>query len=129
MNSHLKNFYPDDVLNESGGSGNKSATGDSLNINNSLTNSFSNSPGQSGALSTDSAEYDRKISLLTKKLRSYEKRRHKLVYESKQEQAASNSNQQQQQSQPQQQQQTQSTEQQQAENKVSITTTTKKQAK
>ena len=124
MNSHLKNFYPDDVLNESGGSGagNKSATGDSLNINNSLTNSFSNSPGQSGggALSTDSAEYDRKISLLTKKLRSYEKRRHKLVYESKQEQAASNTNQQQQsQSQPQQQQQqTQSTEQQQAENKV-----------
>jgi glycyl-tRNA synthetase beta subunit len=93
MNSHLKSFYPDDALNESssggGGSINKSVTGDSLN-NNSLTNSFSNSP----QAAVDSAEYDRKINLLTKKLRSYEKRRHKLIYESKQEQdaAAANAN-------------------------------------
>lgn len=87
MNSHLKSFYPDDALNESGSGGggsiNKSVTGDSLN-NNSLTNSFSNSP----QAAVDSAEYDRKINLLTKKLRSYEKRRHKLIYESKQEQDA-----------------------------------------
>ena len=90
MNSHLKSFYPDDALNESSGGGggsggsiNKSVTGDSIN-NNSLTNSFSNSP----QAAVDSAEYDRKINLLTKKLRSYEKRRHKLIYESKQEQDA-----------------------------------------
>lgn len=83
MNSHLRSFYPDDVLNESATSGNKSVAAESIN-NNSLTNSFS-SP-QSASLSADSADYDRKINLLTKKLRSYEKRRHKLVYESKQEQ-------------------------------------------
>lgn len=98
MNSHLKSFYPDDVLNESAGSGvNKSVTSENLN-NNSLTNSFS-SP-QSTTLSADSAEYDRKISMLTKKLRSYEKRRHKLVYESKQEQQHQQQQQQSQQQQP-----------------------------
>lgn len=129
MNTHLRNFYPDDVLNESSGSTasgagvvNKSVTGESLNINNSLTNSFS-SP-HSGAVvgggggSSDSVEFDRKINLLTKKLRSYEKRRHKLVYESKQEQptTSTNSGQQQQQTQ----QTTQSNSNEQAENKVSF---------
>jgi hypothetical protein len=83
MNSHLKNFYPDDILNDSA---NKSGHNNDSSINNtnsSLTNSFS-TPQQS----SDSGEYDKKINLLNKKLRSYEKRRHKLVYESKQEQDA-----------------------------------------
>lgn len=79
MNSHLKNFYPDETaLNDS-------VPGESSMTSTSGVGSMANSPL---VVDASSADYERKINLLTKKLRAYEKRRHKLVYESKQEQAA-----------------------------------------
>lgn len=81
MNSHLKNFYPEDYLNDSV---NKSANNnDSLNNNN---NNSTNGNFSTPQHSNDSTEYDKKIYVLNKKLRSYEKRRQKLLYESKREQ-------------------------------------------
>jgi hypothetical protein len=89
MNSHLKNFYPDDSLNDSANkSGSNNNNNDSINNNSSAvsTNQFS-TPQHTN----DSSEYDKKIYLLNKKLRTYEKRRQKLLYESKKEQEQTNS--------------------------------------
>ncbi|CAF0800592.1 unnamed protein product [Brachionus calyciflorus] len=78
MNSHLRTFYDDDLdsINKS------SVNNESMNSNTS--NSFSTPQ------SNDSSEHDKKIFLLHKKLKSYEKRRQKLLYDSKKEQENSN---------------------------------------
>lgn len=73
MNTHLKNFYDDEAA--------KSPNNDSITSN--VSQSFS-TPQQN-----ESTEYDKRKFLLHKKLKSYEKRRQKLLYESKKEQEAS----------------------------------------
>ncbi|RNA38158.1 hypothetical protein BpHYR1_024600 [Brachionus plicatilis] len=73
MNAHLKNFYDDEA--------DKSHNNDSNASN--VNQSFS-TPQQN-----ESSEYDKRKFLLHKKLKTYEKRRQKLLYESKKEQEAS----------------------------------------
>lgn len=72
MNAHLKNFYDDEA--------DKSHNNDSIASNNNQ--SFSTPQPN------ESTEYDKRKFLLHKKLKSYEKRRQKLLYESKKEQEA-----------------------------------------
>jgi hypothetical protein len=91
MNSHLKNFYSDDVNtdNSNNDSINNTTNDNSINLStNNTLNSISISTPQQQA---DSNEYEKKIFLLNKKLRSYEKRRQKLFYETKKEKEESSS--------------------------------------
>ena len=68
MNSHLKSFYQDDSI-----------ASDHQN-DSSYQNSFHTPQHQN-----DSSEYKKRIIMLSKKLRTYEKRRQKLLYENKKE--------------------------------------------
>jgi hypothetical protein len=79
MSSHLKGFYPDS---------HSESINSSINSNNQNDSNIA-SPVSSLLNSTDSSEYEKKISLITKKLRSYEKRRQKLFFESKKNQEKS----------------------------------------
>jgi len=76
MSSHLKGFYPD---------AHSDSINSSINSNNQNDSSIA-SPVSSLLHTTDSSEYEKKISLITKKLRSYEKKRQKLFFESKKNQ-------------------------------------------
>ena len=69
MSSHLKGFYSDDAMN----GGNESGTSASLN------SMSTNSTPQAGA---ESSDCEKRIGVLSKKLRSYEKRRQKIIHES-----------------------------------------------
>lgn len=90
MNSHLKNFYSDDVNieNSNNDSINNTTNDNSINLS---TNNTLNSISISTPQQADSNEYEKKIFLLNKKLRSYEKRRQKLFYETKKEKEESSS--------------------------------------
>ena len=79
MSSHLKGFYPD---------AHSDSINSSINSNNQNDSSIA-SPVSSLLHTTDSSEYEKKISLITKKLRSYEKKRQKLFFESKKNQVKS----------------------------------------
>ena len=85
MNSHLKGFYPDANLDSNNTSINSNTPNDTslTNINN--VSNLSGTP-VSSTLTADSSEYEKKIALINKKLRSYEKRRQKLFFESKKNQ-------------------------------------------
>jgi hypothetical protein len=76
MSSHLKGFYPD---------AHSDSINSSINSNNQNDSNIA-SPVSSLLHTTDSSEYEKKISLITKKLRSYEKKRQKLFFESKKNQ-------------------------------------------
>lgn len=76
MKNHLDRFYSSDPSNTSNVTNNNDS---SLNTStNSHTSVHNTTPNNA-----DSSEHDKKITLLTKKLKSYEKRRQKLLYDSK----------------------------------------------